>query len=86
MTSGQLLKFANELRLVASEIAERHRSNKRELDAALWEKIWDPESREWLLTREGTFRESLASIRDAARFYQDVAHRGVGLCGKYRPE
>jgi hypothetical protein len=83
MTAEQALDFAKELADAADRLERLHAGRPDEPKGAGWNGTWEPDRKEWVWEMYSTFEEALASIREAARWYEKVGRLGFGVNAWY---
>jgi len=79
MTPTQARDFAQELRCAADTLEQRHAGDAEKPKGAPWNGTYDSSKKEWVYLNHSTFEEALASIREAARWYEKVGRLGYGV-------
>ena len=79
MSAENAAQFARELRLVADRLEKRHASDAERPKGAGWNGIWNARTKSWEYQKYSTFEDALASVREAARWYEKVAGLGFGV-------
>ena len=83
MSAESAAQFARELRLVADRLEKRHASDAERPHGAGWNGLWNAQTKSWEYQKYSTFEDALASIREAARWYEKVAGLGFGVHAWY---
>ena len=79
MSAESAATFSKELRLVADILERRHTSDADRPQGAGWNGLWNDETKSWEYQKYSTFEDALASVREAARWYEKVAELGFGV-------
>lgn len=79
MTAEEALAFADDLAAAANRLAARYAGKSSKPKGAGRNGRWDEERGETVWGKYSTFKEALASIREAARWYKRVGRLGYGV-------
>ncbi|MFA4973887.1 MAG: hypothetical protein WC683_14845 [bacterium] len=79
MTSDEAATFATDLRETADRLEAEHQHDNPKPKGAGWNGTWDNKRNEFVWELTSTFEEALASVREAARWYEKVGTRGFGV-------
>ncbi len=79
MSAEQAIDFAEALRLYADDLERVYVRKPDKPKGAVWNETWDPEKRAWVNGTSSTLEEAVASIREAARWYEKVGRLGFGV-------
>ncbi len=83
MTAEEALAFADELVAVATRLEAQYAGLSVKPRGTGWNGRWNDERKEWVWGKYSTFEEALASIREAARWYEKVGRLGYGVHAWY---
>lgn len=78
MTCEEATTFAGELRAAADRLQTQHRDASEKPKGAGWGGTWNPEKQTWTWETYSTFDEALASVREAAEWFERVGTSGFG--------
>jgi len=78
MTADEAEEFSRELYEAADNLERKYAGQSKKPYGAGWNGTWDDKARTVLYRDHSTFKDALASIREAARWYQKVADLGFG--------
>ena len=79
MSAEQAIDLSVALKTYADAQEREHRGSARKPKGAGWHGYWAKKRRAWIWTSYSTFEEALASIREAARWYEKVGRLGFGV-------
>jgi hypothetical protein len=83
MTAEEALDFAQDLAIAATRLEEEHRDEHPKPKGAGWNGTWDPKTKTWGWEDYSTFEEAIATVREAARWYEKVSSLGYGVHAWY---
>jgi hypothetical protein len=79
MSPQAALDFAQDLRYAADALEQKHADAANKPRGAGWNGKYDSSKNDWVWQSYSTFEEALASIREAARWYEKVGDLGYGV-------
>ena len=79
MTCEEALAFAHTLRAAANHLDKQYRRSPTKPKGAAWNGTWDAEKKEWVFETTSTFPEALATVREAADWFETVGEAGFGV-------
>ncbi|MBN2561766.1 MAG: hypothetical protein JXQ75_12630 [Phycisphaerae bacterium] len=83
MSAEEAEEFAEELRGAGDRLERENAGKADKPKGAGWNGIWNNRKKEWEYQTYSTFEEALATIREAARWYEKVAKLGYGVHAWY---
>jgi hypothetical protein len=83
MSAEDAAEFSKELRVAVARLEIQHTSKTERPKGAGWNGLWNAKSKSWEYQEYSTFEEALATIREAARWYEKVAGLGFGVHAWY---
>ena len=83
MSAEEAIAFAAELFAAADRLEREHAGTPDKPKGAGWDGTYDSERKDWVWQTYSTFEAALASIRQAARWYDKVGRLGFGVHAWY---
>jgi hypothetical protein len=83
MSCAEVEAFAEELRETAYRLERRHAGRSAKPNGAGWNGTWNTRKKKVAYYEFSTFEEAIATIREAARWYEKVASLGYGVHAWY---
>ena len=79
MRADEAIDFAKELRVAADRLEENARDRAKKPKGAGWNGKWNAKEQRWDWQDYSTFEQAIASIREAAVWYEKVGGLGYGV-------
>jgi hypothetical protein len=79
MTHDEAITFAEKLAVAADRLDRRYARMARKPKGAGYNGTWDKTAQAWVWAEYSTFDEAIASIREAAHWYEKVGSLGFGV-------
>lgn len=83
MEPEEACDFAKHLSAAADRLEAKYGSRKRKPNGARWFGTWSKKRKRWGSGQHSTFEEAIASIREAASWYEKVGHMGCSVHAWY---